>query len=244
MGNAGSLQGRLLAAKEESYQNLQKFHDERERGLVNDLARAKYELDIARSQVAVRNILGVLVDDLVAKCGDNHKALFKNKGTTGALEILFRHQPCPCPGLIVYLSTVAEDNGVSPEGVLECARLLNSNLSTPMHSGAPGGGPDIIAADALSTHNALLAFAALASFTSRHYAFYCRVEREMVAPKLRIPLGCSASRETLLRQPFASQHFLGSAPPPSGLAFDPHALFSGQASLGEPSVGVENIPNY
>lgn len=215
---------------------MQKFHDERERGLFNDLARAKYELDIARSQLLVRNILGVLVDDLVAKCGDNHKALFKNKGTTGALEILLRHQPSPVPGLIVYLRTVAEDNGVSPDGVLECARLLNSNLSTPIHSGAPEGGCDI--------HNALLAFAALASFTSRHYAFYCRVEREMVAPKLRIPLGCSASRETLLRQPFASQQFLGSWPPLSSLAFDPHALFSGQASLGEPSVGVENIPNY
>ncbi len=232
----------LLAAKVESYQSLLQYHNERERGLANDLAQAKYELDVVRSQVSVRNILGILVDDLVAKCGEDQKALFKGKGTTGALEVLFRHQPNPCPGLIVYLSTVAEDNDVSPAGVLECARLLNSNISTPMHSEVPGGGTSLIAADALSTNNALLAFAALASFTGRHYAFYCRVEREVVAPKLRIPRGCTASKEELRSQPFARNHFMGPVPPPSSLAFDAQPHSPSRASLGEPVVGVENIP--
>ena len=188
----------LLAEKLASARVLAEYHAQRERTHALALAVAKYELDLALDRVGVRAITEAMVGELQQLCGDGPSA--KPRGISAALEVLLRAGG-GCPSLAAYLRVAAEDNGLSTDGVVESARLLYSSLSTHLHTQSLGG-RTLLAADALANSNTLLAFAALASFTGRHYSFYLKQDRGALAPRLRVPLGCGSTMDALRAQPF------------------------------------------
>jgi hypothetical protein len=156
------------------------------------VANALYDLDVAHGRLNVRSVYEDAIAMAWVKCAPPGVRV---AGVTARVDALLTSKT----GLQPYLRVAAEDNGVSPDKVVEEARKLYASLCSRAHLDAPAGTTTMHMDVFDGARTQMIAYAASLAFGERHIAFYVREdgERAILPLVLRAERGCAATEAAI-----------------------------------------------